>query len=115
MIDVSSGEGEDTGRIGFNGDNDMFQFTLGADDFVTFRVDTLNETVSSLDSMVRVFDTNGTELFTGNANDLSPGRTTDGWLGMFLQADTYYVQVRSNVNSGPKAQGNYTLRLDWKI
>lgn len=112
VIDVSLGSGEATGRINFNNDDDMFQFTTSSDDFVTLQVDTLNDTVSNLDSLVRVFTTSGTELFTGNSNDLSPTRLTDGWLGFFATAGTYYVQVRSNQNSGTKATGNYTLRAD---
>lgn len=112
VIDVSSGQGEATGRINSNGDDDMFQFTTSADDFVTIQVDTLNDVVSSLDSMVRIFSTTGTELFTGNDNPLSATRVTDGWVGFFAPAGTYYVQVRSNQMSGTKATGNYVVRAD---
>jgi len=112
VIDVSSGQGEAIGRINSNNDDDMFQFTTLADDFVTIQIDTLNDTVSSLDSMVRIFSTGGSELFTGNGNDLSPTRVTDGWVGFFAPAGTYYVQVRSNLATGTKAVGNYTVRAD---
>lgn len=111
VIDVSSGTGAESGRIDFNLDDDMFQFTTTSDDFITIQVDTLNDVVSNLDSAVRVFDTSGVQLWSGSSNALSPTRVTDGWTGFFAPAGTYYVQVLSDLPSGTRATGSYTVRV----
>ena len=80
-------------------DVDMYKFTVGAGQTVSFDIDRPS---GSLNSVIRLFDSNGTVLAFSD-DDPAPGETsgTDSYLlHPFPLAGTYYLGVSSYGNSG---------------
>lgn len=117
-LDGGTGEGNDTGTIGTNGDQDLFRFTAVGDDFIRVWADTVNANGSTLNSRVEVYTIDGPPpIASGSTNGkLTAGTFKDGWAGFVGQAGTtYYVAVMSDVLNGDVGStGDYILRIDGK-
>lgn len=108
------------GSIATGTDNDYFQFTLAARSGVFFDIDAQEIGLSSLDSIVTLYSSNGTTVvasnddgydFEGFATPINTGSgplLRDSSLYADLAAGTYFVAVTSFQSS---SSGAYQLRL----
>ena len=108
--------------IAFNSDVDLFRLNLEAADVATFNIEA-REFGSSLDSVVRVFDSQGNELaFDDDGNAPFEDFSLDSYLEFTAEADgEYYVGISSfdnfdydPVNGGNNeglSSGNYDLAI----
>jgi hypothetical protein len=107
--------------IGNETDVDMFKFTVKAGQTIDFDLDL--PTTSGLNSLLRLFDASGSELW-GNDDGPAPGEpyTAESFIRYaFTDAGTYYVGVSNSGNwdydavsgedSGAGSTGAYTLSL----
>jgi subtilisin family serine protease/subtilisin-like proprotein convertase family protein/uncharacterized protein (DUF2141 family) len=105
----------DTGAIGDNpnvtpaSDVDLIELQLNAGDLVTIDIDT-NEFGSSLDSVLRLFDSTGTQVAVSD-DAPAPGEwfSLDSYINFTApSSDTYYVGVSSfaNFNYDPFVEGS---------
>ena len=95
--------------IAFNSDVDLFRLNLEAADVATFNIEAV-EFGSSLDSVLRVFDSEGNELaFDDDGNAPFEDASLDSYLEFTPEADgEYYVGVSSfsNFDYDPVNGGN---------
>ncbi|MGB5899895.1 MAG: SdrD B-like domain-containing protein [Geitlerinemataceae cyanobacterium] len=115
LIPANPGLFNDAGSIGDNpnvsspADVDFIEVQLNAGDRVTIDIDAA-ELGSSLDSIVRLFDSTGTEVAV-NDDSSAPGETfsLDSYINFTATvSDTYYVGVSSyaNFNYDPFVEGS---------
>ena len=115
LIPGNSATFSDAGSIGDNSnvsstsDVDFIELQLGAGDVVTIDIDA-RVLGSSLDSVLRLFDSNGTEVAVSD-DDEAPGESSslDSYIDFTATvSDTYYVGVSSfnNFNYDPFVEGS---------
>ena len=113
--------------ISVDTDVDMFSFTVTSGLVVDFDIDTPNNGTGSVQSYLRLFNVNGTELSSNN-DGTAPGENTlgfDAYLRYtFATGGTYYIAVSNATNvtysptsgsgdtaGGANATGAYQLRV----
>ena len=114
---ITSTASTGSGEIAPDTDVDMFSFTVTAGQVVDFDIDTTQNGTGGVQSYLRVFNAQGTQLGS-NDNAAAPGELTTGFDAYlrftFSTAGTYYVAVSNATNisydpstgSGDTAGGN---------
>ncbi|MDJ0718330.1 MAG: DVUA0089 family protein [Prochloraceae cyanobacterium] len=113
----------DTGAIDTNNDVDFISLVFSAGDRITIDIDT-NPPTSSLDSVLRLFDSNGNQLaFSDDTNAPSEAASRDSYIDFTaINAGTYYIGISSfanfnydpntaNSGSGGSTTGAYTIEI----
>ena len=86
-----------TGSINPNGDQDFYSFTAAAGDRVYAAVQTAFSASASTDSILEVFNTNGTTLIEGDEDDGSFGSLSSSVANVTMpSAGTFFLRVRHN-------------------
>ncbi|MGA9770891.1 MAG: HYR domain-containing protein [Blastocatellia bacterium] len=86
-----------TGAINPNGDQDFYSFQAAAGDRVYAATQTLFSASASTDSILEVFNTDGTTLIEGDEDDGSFGTLSSSVANVTLPtAGTYFLRVRHN-------------------